>query len=54
MLIEDSSVSEAMNSSMLSSSKKPCKRVRSLESRLCGDIGQPNTERWIMGSRNDA
>ncbi len=44
MLMEDSSVSDAMNSSILSSSKKPCKRVCSRESRLCDDIGQPNRE----------
>lgn len=54
ILMDDSSVSEAMNSSILSSSKKPCKRVCSCESRLCDDIGQPNTQSWIVGSRNDA
>lgn len=42
--MEDSSVSDAMNSSILSSSKKPCKRLHFRESQLCNDIGQPNTE----------
>lgn len=54
ILMDDSSVSEAMNSSILSSSKKPCKRAHSCESRLCDDIGQPNTQSWIAGCRNDA
>lgn len=47
-------MSEAMNSSILSSSKKPCKRKHLREAQLCENIGQPDTVGWIVGNRIDA
>lgn len=41
-LMDDSSVSEAMNSSILSSSKKPWKSAFGVQSQLFGDIAQQN------------